>query len=89
MELARDFGDDSKPRAWSKYSKESSAGKKLEAERNKVNEIKIDKDKDKNVWHRSTIANILSIRLKPIEITHLIETGWQNYFCYSWKRKNV
>ena len=67
MELARDFGDDSKPRAWSKYSKESSAGKKLEAERNKVNEIKIDKEKDRKVWHRSRIANILSNTFRPIE----------------------
>ena len=32
VEVARDFGDANKPRAWSKYSKESSANQRLAQE---------------------------------------------------------
>ena len=38
IEIARDFGDANKPRAWSKYSKESSANQRMTQEKQEVEE---------------------------------------------------
>lgn len=64
MKFAKAFGDESKPKAWSKYSKESSAYQK------KLQKIQLEKSKNQEKKKLDKVIVIIKLKSEDILIKY-------------------